>query len=137
MQFLINFKGQDGEEISGTFPHGFGLNMVKEIRLEGECPNLPLECIQGIVYPVSVRAVRVNVEEKLADKSGHFLYNEMIEVVVPLAGLRGFYQQKTIICRSSVTQEATYASVEWILNEAAVLAAWEDDGCPLNWNTDN
>jgi len=43
MQFLINFKGQDGEEISGTHPHGFGLNRVKEIRLKAECPNLPLK----------------------------------------------------------------------------------------------
>jgi len=137
MQFLINFKGQDGEEISGTHPHGFGLNRVKEIRLKAECPNLPLNCIQGIVYPVSLKEIRVNVEETFADQAGHFRYEQMIEVVVPLAGLRGFFKLEVIIRRNPVTQEATYASLEWKLDEEEVLAAWAEDGCLLNWNTDN
>jgi len=137
MQFVIDFKSSNGDEISGTFPHGFGLDMVKQIRAEAECPELDLKWIQGIIYPLSLQMVRVNVEEDYADRSGRFRYEEAISVVVPLAGLRGFFIQKTIIRRNPACGTATAASVEWRLDEEAILAAWAADGCPLFWDTDN
>jgi len=134
MQLLIEFKGAEGEEISGTSTFRIGLDLVDYIRSEGNCPDLPLELIQGWVYPISLSCIPVIVEEPYGRQTGYFKNTDRIGVLVSLSGLRKFFNLMPTVQKNSLNGKFVAASLEWILHEKDLLAEWKKAGFPLEWN---
>jgi len=137
MYYSVKFNEPDNRELSGTTSETVGRAWVEQIRAETECPKLDLGLIQGNIYPVQVRDARVRVSEETAEMTEHFLEtNEVVVRVLPW-GLKPFYHLQAVIRRDDTDGAVTHVSVEWRLNEKALLEAWVEAGFPLNWNTED
>jgi len=134
MQLLIEFKSQDGEEISGTSSFRIGLDLVDYIRTKSNCPDLPLEIIREWVYSISLYDITVIVEEPYGRQTGYFKDTNRIGVLISLSGLRKFFHLMPIVKKNSLNGDILVASLEWVINEKDLLAEWKKAGFPLEWN---
>jgi len=137
MEFLLEFKAGGVHDVTGTDLTRVGSDLVAQIRSEGNCPDLPLDSIKGWAIGLTLPCVPVILEEDYAAKAEVFNDTDRISVTVPESGLRKFFYLKAFLQHNSLNGKIVSACAEWVLNEDALLDAWEKAGFPMEWNTED
>jgi len=137
VNYTVNFKAVDNEEITGTTRENVGKDWVKQIRTETQCPKLPLEIIRGHIFDLQIHEVSVLVSEETANISPLFMETNEVTVIVPPQGLKPFYNLKAVIRQNSGIASVTGVYVEWHLDKEALILAWALAGFPINWSPED
>ena len=136
MEYMVKFaqKSWADNRPVHLFSRKIGYIDVRRIREAVGVPELSLERIRGKREALINSSPAIAVPEAQAERCEHFAHTCEVEVTVPGDGLNRFVREDVRDERSPETGEVVSARLVPVLDEAAVLAAWEAAGFPLEWN---
>lgn len=133
MNFCVTFKtGDYRKAITYRESETGGLNHLDEAR-QRIGTNFSAELFRGIFERLYESKYTVTITEEEARESGRAQESSTVNVTVP-EGFLDKYTETYLDCDRKEKNDAIKSvQFKWRVNEAALMAAWEEAGYPLKW----
>lgn len=143
MKFVIKFRGEHVEK-APEYPYRtafavgmkdatLGMDDLDRIRSELEIPNLDPERVSKDVYRLYT-SPGIKLPEHIARHSGHFKEGCSATAKVRTNALNQFVSTQIEAKRDLSSGAVENVKLMYVLDEEAVIDAWQDAGFPLEWD---
>jgi len=129
VQFVTDFCSPCAVDVKET---DGGLELLDRARLELELPELEPQRVRAYIDGRHSNPF-LYLSERQARESGHFLTANRVKVKVRMGALNPYTFTTLAVDRDMKSGEVRLVMAKTEIDEAQVLDAWIDDGCPLEW----
>jgi hypothetical protein len=131
MKLFVEFTGRYNTNSVNHSTREIGLDLVDSTRKETGV-NLPIDLFKPTVEPF-YKDVEIGITEEFARRTGLFGDRNKVGVRMVGGALNNFCHLVPELSRHPNTDEITYVSFQYVIDEVGILKAWSKAGFPMDW----